>query len=197
MKKRMTNTTIPAELVSISSEEETLAKWGRGCCFLRWLSFLSNLISCVGNLYALDLAIRRMKTAEVSVCQLLWISPSLIWYLSLYVCFAICFGIALRKRHQPSGVSFAVAVYAYVLLRVFYLGSLEKVPMNVLLRLEKVPMNLLFLLINAIYLRTLLRSQNYSCHWKISKPISRRGMEKKGRISRYTYEELARTTIFR
>jgi hypothetical protein len=151
----MTNTTIPAELVSISSEEEKLAKCGGGWCFLRWLSFLSNLISCVGNLYALGLAIRLMKKAEVSVCQLLWISPSLVWYLSLYGRLAICFGIALRKRHQPSGVSLAVAVYAYVLLSELYLGSLEKVRMN-----------LLFLLINAIYLRKLLRSQNYSCHWK-------------------------------
>jgi hypothetical protein len=195
MKKRMTNTTIPAELVSISSEEEKIEKCGRGCCFLGWLAFLSNLISCVGHLHALDLAIRRMEKAEVSVCQQLWISPSLIWYLSQYARLVIGFGIALRKRHQPSGVSLAVAVYAHILLRVFYLGSLEKVPMSLLFRLEKVPMNLLFLLINAIYLRMLLRSQNYSCHWKISKPISRRGMEKKGRKSRY--EELARTTMFR
>ena len=180
----MTNTTIPAELVSISSEEEKLEKCGLGCCFLRWLAFLSNLISCVGNLYALDLAIRRMEKAEVSVCQQLWIIPSLIWYLSQYARLVICLGIALRKRHQPSGVSLAVAVYAHILLRVLYLGSLERVPMN-----------LLFLLINAIYLRKLLRSQNYSCHWKISKPITRRGMEKEGRKSRS--EELARTTIFR
>jgi hypothetical protein len=135
MKKRMTKTiTIPAELVSISTEEEKLAKlgrewlflpWklakrGRECLCLRWLVFLSNLISFVGNLYAFGLTIQFINQMEASLSQLLWFSPSLRWYLSMYVGRAICFGIALRTSHKPSEVSLAIALDACVLLQLAY-----------------------------------------------------------------------------
>jgi hypothetical protein len=180
---------IPAKLVSISSEEKTLAKQDCGSRFLHWMIFLFNFFGFHVHTLILSVAIRQMNqlnelyaraqklrlVGELLVTdasleldlnipldaemKALALIQTLLWTIPGSAFHVLCFGISFWEKRRPSCLYPAFAVNLFHMMFTLYHGKQKLATLHAL-----------FALLSAVYLRQKAQQQLSFWEW----PVPRR-----------------------